>query len=379
MMVPLRWILWGVAALILAVPVGAVLVAWSGVYDVAASRGHWPITDYFLRFGMENSVRARAPDIQPPPLDDPNRIRLGAAHFHSGCAYCHGAPGNPISPISHHMLPPPPDLTKGVGEWTDQELFWLVKHGLKYTGMPGWPSQQRDDEVWTLVAFLRRLPGLDVQSYRALALGAARIDPPTGRELALRESAADAAGACARCHGADERMPTSSFVPRLHGQPADALLAALEAYASGERHSGIMAPVATALSPEARKALADYYAGLRAAPGEPSATASVLVERGRRLAMEGDAGARIPACSSCHDGKGLPVYPLLSGQSAPYIANQLRLWQRDQRGHSRRDAIMAPIAKALSDNQINEVAAYYASLPMEAAGPATPVRRAGEP
>lgn len=135
------WLVYAALALIVAVPVGALLFAWAGVYDVAASTGHYKITDYFLRFGMENSVKARAPDVQPPPLDDPNLIRLGAGHFHSGCAYCHGAPGTLISPIAQRMLPPPPDLAQRLGEWTDQDLFRLIKHGLKYTGMPAWPAR----------------------------------------------------------------------------------------------------------------------------------------------------------------------------------------------------------------------------------------------
>ena len=59
------------------------------------------------------------------------------------------------------MLPPPPDLKDKVGLWRDGELFWIVKHGLKYAGMPGFPSLHRDDEIWAVVAFLRRLPSLD--------------------------------------------------------------------------------------------------------------------------------------------------------------------------------------------------------------------------
>lgn len=361
--------------LILAVPAGAVLVAWSGLYDVAASRGHWHITDSFLRFGMEQSVKARASDAPAPPLDDPNLVRLGAAHFHTGCAWCHGMPGTPIGPVPGHMLPPPPDLGERASEWTDQELFWIVKHGIKYAGMPAWPTQSRDDEVWTLVAFLRRLPALEPESYMALALGGMKREPKSGRELAMSESAAAAVGGCASCHGAEDRMPTSSLVPRLHGQPAPMLRAALDAFAAGERESGIMQPVAAMLSPAERQELADYYAGrtapATAAPDDPQ---SVLVERGRALATDGDASALIPACNGCHGADAHPLYPRLAGQSAPYLGNQLRLWQNHPR-RTRTSPIMTPIAERLSEHQINEVAAYYASLP-----PAiSPVKKAGEP
>src|SRR4026207_10393 len=88
---------------------GAIIVAWTGVYDVAASSGHWPIVQNFLEFGMRNSIAVRALAAKPPPLDNPDLIRLGAAHFHRGCAFCHGAPGIPVNPIAKHMLPPPPE------------------------------------------------------------------------------------------------------------------------------------------------------------------------------------------------------------------------------------------------------------------------------
>ena len=55
------------------------------------------------------------------------------------------------------MLPPPPELSKAAKEWKDEELFWIVKHGIKYTGMPSWVAAERDDEVWSVVAFLKRL------------------------------------------------------------------------------------------------------------------------------------------------------------------------------------------------------------------------------
>ena len=378
-----RWVLYTVLALGVAAPLGAVLFAWSGLYSVAASRGHFLVTDMFLRFGMENSVEAHAPDIQPPPLDDIHLIRLGAGHYHSGCAYCHGAPGTPITPVAQGMLPAPPDLKGRVGEWTDQELFWIVMHGIKYAGMPAWPAQERDDEVWTVVAFLRHLPGLDAQGYRRLAMGEVRPEARTGRELALRESDADASGACARCHGSENGLPASALVPRLHGQPAPMLKAALDAYAEGKRYSGIMQPLAIGLSPDAREKLAAYYAGLPRPQAEPPADPqSVLAERGRDLAMNGDPGARIPACNGCHGANALPLYPRLAGQSAPYIAGQLRLWQRAQRGVTETDAIMAPIARRLNEHQINAAAAYYASAPAQeaAAAPApAPARRAGEP
>jgi cytochrome c553 len=357
----MRWLAAGVLGSLGALLIAVLLIAWSGVYNVAASRGHWRIMEWALSFGMQNSVEARARFIDPPPLDDPDLVTLGAGHFHGGCAYCHGAPGVAISPIARHMLPPPPDLATATEVWKDRELFWIVKHGIKYTGMPAWVSQQRDDEIWAVVAFLKRLPHLDAQGYRKLAVGGLTTAPQSGRELAIFESAPDATTACARCHGAEGQGPASKLVPILHGQPREFLLAALQAFADGTRESGIMQPVASDLTPEAMERLAEFYSRLPPSRGGPAEAARI--ERGRVLATEGSPDARIPACLSCHGAGALPAYPRLAGQHAAYMTGRLRLWRNGYVAHTDTNGIMAPIARQLSEQQIDDVSAYFSAQP----------------
>lgn len=344
-----------------AVLLGAMLFAWSGLYSVAANRGHWAVTNAILTFGMRNSVKTHAIGIEVPPLDSQDLSTLGAAHFHSGCAYCHGAPGVPISPIAQSMLPPPPDLSTSMREWHDRELFWIVKNGIKYTGMPAWVAPQRDDEVWALVAFIRRLPELDPAAYRDLALGGLAVPPQSGGEIATSEGTSAAVSACARCHGDNQRGPTSRLVPILHGQPAAFLLAALEEYADARRQSGIMQPLARDLSPHDRAEVARYYAGLAPPAAPKPALSPVSVERGRVLAITGNASAKVPACLDCHNGSSLEFYPRLAGQHASYMSNRLRLWKNGLVSGSSTDAIMAPIARSLSQHQIEDISNYFSS------------------
>lgn len=349
----------------IALAAGGFLVAWLGLYNVAASRDHWGIVERILAFGLRHSVDARTGGITVPSLDDPAKIRLGAAHFHAGCAYCHGAPGVPITPIARAMLPDPPDLADISRKWTAAELFWIVRHGIKYTGMPAWPADGRDDEVWSVVAFLQELPALDPDGYAALALGGMTVRQPDGRAIAAADPAA-MIGACARCHGAEGRGPASALVPTLHGQPAPFLLDALRAYAAGTRPSGIMQPAATALPPDAMQRVADYYAGLArpAAPPAARVTAdAAAIERGRRLAAEGAPGSRVPACSGCHGTGALAYYPRLAGQNQAYMQSQLRLWRDGPAPRTATGAIMGPIARLLTDQQIADVSAYFASTP----------------
>jgi cytochrome c553 len=341
------------------------LVAWSGIYNVAASRGHWAIVEWLLAFGMRNSVELRAMTITPPRLDNGDLIKLGAGHFHGGCAFCHGAPGIPVSPIAQHMLPPPPDLTTSMRPWTDGELFWIVQHGIKYTGMPGWAALEREDEIWAAVAFVRQIPKLDPEVYRAWALGGVRLPGQSGKELATVESNLQGAGACARCHGAESAGPASALVPRLHGQPAEFLANALQEYAKGARRSGIMQPLAADLGAQDIKRLADYYAKL-APPEQQSQTIDKsLVARGQHLATTGDPANGIPACNACHGRDAIANYPRLAGQNAAYMAGQLRLWRAGHHATTGGGAIMAPIARRLSEQDAAAATAYFANLPAD--------------
>lgn len=350
---------------LLAAGVGALgfLFLWSGLINVSASRGHWKGTEWLLTFVMRNSVKTHASGINAPPLNDENLVILGAGHFHGGCAYCHGAPGVPISPLARAMLPPPPDLATQMRSWRDRELFWIVKNGIKYTSMPAWVGQKRDDEVWAVVAFLHRLPALDERSYRDLALGDLTMPPQSGRDLA--STAPSAPGGCVRCHGNDRQGPRSGLVPILNGQTPDFLAQALDEFARGRRTSGIMQQLATELSREELGRVAAYYAGLPVPPrpADTRVPATASLERGRALAENGDALAKVPSCVACHGAGALRTYPRLAGQNAPYMANRLRVWKAGAAPGTDGEAIMAPIAAAMSNRQIEDVVAYFASLP----------------
>jgi cytochrome c553 len=353
------WTAGAVAALALA----ALLFAWSGLYSVAASRGHWPIVSWFLTFAMQNSVEAHAPEMPVPPLADAGLVQLGAAHYYGGCAPCHGAPGDPGSPVVERMLPPPPSLASAAQDWTQNELFWIVWHGIKYTGMPAWPAQNRWDEVWPVVAFLQKLPQMTAEEYRALAVGGSSPREPGARTLALAGAPEISIAACARCHGAAGERPRSDLVPTLNGQRFEYLRTALVNYATAVRPSGIMQPISAELSTEEIDKLAAYYAGLSASKPAPQEAANPdLTALGGTLAAAGDRSRGVPACHACHAPGKADYYPRLAGQNESYIRGQLELWRRGGRIGHEAARIMATVAKRLTEEQVAAVAAYFAHL-----------------
>ena len=330
----------------------------AGLVPVAASDGHWPVTRVLLNFAMRRSVQTHALAVKPPtpaeqPLDGPALVLKGAGHYAEGCLPCHGAPGHPRAEVVLHAVPRPPYLPPMVAAWNDRELFWIVKHGIKYTAMPAWPSQQRDDEAWAMVAFLRRLPALAPDQFRQLAYGAEAEVAATGP--APPSGAPPDLATCARCHGRDGAGRGDGAFPPLAGQSEAYLLASLQAYARGARQSGVMQPVAAALGPTAMAGLARHYAaappGVRnAGGGRRDGVARAAIARGRALARDGAAGRRVASCVECH-GPGPaprnPRYPRLAGLPAAYLELQLGLFQRGQRGGGSYAGIMATVAARL--------------------------------
>lgn len=367
-----QWLLHSAVVLGVLALLGAAVAA-SGIVPIRASSGHWDLTRWFLQFAKHRSVALHSIGTEVPPLDDPRLVLQGAGHYETGCRPCHGSPGFPHPRIAQQMTATPPYLGETLGRWDPGELFYIVKHGIKFTGMPAWPAQYRDDEVWAVVAFLQQLPDLDAASYQRLVYGEAApdISAPAGESTLLQGLARTpplaVQTACGRCHGARGEGRGQGAFPRLAGQRPRYLYNALNAYARGERHSGIMEPVAASLTQDDMRALARYYGSLPAAtPAPPAAARLEAIARGQKIAGRGVPEDKIPSCQDCH-GPGAtrakPAYPRLAGQYEKYLVLQLDLFKKRHRGGSAYAHLMHPVAAHLTPAQIRDVAAYYASLP----------------
>jgi len=366
------WLIRGAIAL----PAGLAvvfLVVSSGVVSIKASSGHWPITNWFLHYAMRRSVSTYSTTLAEPKLDEPWLVLKGAGHFETGCRPCHGAPDIAPPVIPRAMTPHPPSLSSTVSEWTKEELFFIVKHGVKFTAMPAWPSPQRDDEVSAVVAFLLALPKLDGVGYRKLVDGetaTSRAAAPVSELVPVDTGLLALAASCARCHGEHGEGRGSAAFPKLALQTSDYQYRALQAYARAERHSGIMQPIAAALSSQQMRALSDYYAGLHDTRPDPSAVAAPLAQRqrGQAIATHGIPQRGIPPCVECHGpgtGGRNRAYPKLAGQYGDYLLLQLGLFQARQRGGSPYAHLMQHVAARLDEAQMRDVSFYYAALSAE--------------
>lgn len=143
---------------------GAVIVA-IGKVDVAADTPHSAAVFKVLETARERSIDARSDDIQVPDLTDAAMIRRGAGNYDSMCAGCHLSPGAADTELSRGLYPEPPSLSRGAAG--PARAFWVIKHGIKATGMPAWGKSMEDHYIWDMVAFLEQLPAMTAGQYAA--------------------------------------------------------------------------------------------------------------------------------------------------------------------------------------------------------------------
>jgi mono/diheme cytochrome c family protein len=164
-----RWRL--VAGALLALLAVVAVAIYAGLYNIAADVPHTPPVYWLLETVRDRSVAARARDIVPNDLDDANRISKGAGQYAEMCSGCHLAPGMKRTEISRGLYPRAPELRRKTN-LTPAEQFWVVKHGVKMTGMPAWGVTHDDDLLWDVIAFVRKLPELTPEQYETLVKNA---------------------------------------------------------------------------------------------------------------------------------------------------------------------------------------------------------------
>ena len=194
--------------------VGAGAFVYSGLYNIGADDHHSAPVQALLRTLRERSIEVRAKDIAVPDLDDPQRVLAGAGHYAAMCTGCHLAPGMKDSEIRLGLYPQPPNLS--TTRVDVRAAFWAIKHGIKMSAMPAWGSSHDDPTIWSMVAFVQKLPTLTPAQYKDIV---AKAPPDDDMDM-------DEGGAHGHEHGGagghDDTMPGMDSPAAPHGSaPAD--------------------------------------------------------------------------------------------------------------------------------------------------------------
>jgi len=157
--------IWGLIVGLIILVVGALGVTYSGAYNVAANVPDSSIVTWLLSTNMQRSVVSHAQPITAPGQFTDQQARDGLRIYNETCIYCHGAPGKDPGDIGKGLNPGAPYLPNSVGRWTSAQLFWIIKNGIKMTGMASYGAVHKDEEIWNLVAFVQRLPKMTPEQY----------------------------------------------------------------------------------------------------------------------------------------------------------------------------------------------------------------------
>ncbi len=152
---------WRIAGVVVLLAFGFLWAfVYFGVYNIAADVPHSAPVFWLANEVRDQSVAVRAGNITvPTDLADPKRIAAGAGLYAEMCTSCHLAPGMGKTEISQGLYPSAPDLSGG-NDLTPSEQFWIIKHGIKMSGMAAWGKTHNDTLIWEMVAFLRKVSAL---------------------------------------------------------------------------------------------------------------------------------------------------------------------------------------------------------------------------
>ncbi len=179
--------------ILLAVLLGGALFVWSGVYNIAATDKHWAVTNELLEILKARSIEVRAEDIVVPDnLESSARIATGAGNYEEMCSSCHLAPGVENTELYEGLYPQPPVFHKPTHDAHGEKAnFWVIKNGIKLTGMPAWGPSHSDEEIWALVAFINQLDEMPADEYLEMTAGGEGHDDSSAGEDEHQDASAD--------------------------------------------------------------------------------------------------------------------------------------------------------------------------------------------
>jgi mono/diheme cytochrome c family protein len=157
-----------IGALAVLVGIAATVFFFGGFWSVAENQDDPAIVSWALASVRAASVARHAMEAQPANLDELATVQAGARAYSTiGCVNCHGGPGVKWAKFSEGLKPVPADLVAMAKERTPSELFWVIRNGVKFTGMPSFGlAGASDQDLWSIVAFVRKLPTVTEADYK---------------------------------------------------------------------------------------------------------------------------------------------------------------------------------------------------------------------
>lgn len=167
----LRYFLISASILLALGAIGAAAFGWAGIYDVSAIEQHTKPVYWMIETSVRRSVHAHSARIaMPAEALSREALQRGLAVYHAQCERCHGGPGVAPERFALGMTPTPANLADTADRWKTRDIYWVVKYGLKMTGMPAWMYRLTEQEMHEVSGFVSsELRDLSPDQYRKRA------------------------------------------------------------------------------------------------------------------------------------------------------------------------------------------------------------------
>lgn len=154
-----------------------------GYVDFAADQSPSLIESKLAMSAVDASTDRRAPDRKNPVAPTEENLAAGAKLYLDHCAGCHGIPSNPDSQLAKSFYPPVPAFFQDAPDMSENENFYIIEHGIRWTGMPSWNKTLNEQQIWQVVAFLSNIEKLPPAAQQVF--GPATATPPPAMTMPM--------------------------------------------------------------------------------------------------------------------------------------------------------------------------------------------------
>jgi thiosulfate dehydrogenase len=159
----------GVLTAIAIIVIGAFAYLRIGLAETRADLPPSKLESLLMSSAVHASVRREAPEMANPVSSTDENLIAGGKLYVDGCAGCHGMPGKPKKEGDDGLFPPAPQLPQVGTEYTEAQIYWVIKHGIRRTGMFANGKWNTDKEVWTMAAYIKRIQSLPARVQEEIA------------------------------------------------------------------------------------------------------------------------------------------------------------------------------------------------------------------
>jgi len=172
----MKGFVFGIATMILILVLG-VSFALLGFVSMRADNPPSKMESALAGRAMDASVARAAPKVANPATADEANLVAGARLYSDHCTLCHGDPARPKSPLADSLNPPAPQFTDDMADMPENQNFYIIQHGIRWTAMPGWKNVLSEQQTWQLVTLLSHMHDLPPAAKQVFAEAGPRTAP----------------------------------------------------------------------------------------------------------------------------------------------------------------------------------------------------------